>query len=326
MNSLLLNPLLSAACLGLFALVPAPLCATGDRSPFKVDSTHPDVRASQFVPGVNQLTIGHVIEGETVQRSVFIRVPLNLDNTKRYPVVFGFHGANGRGNQFLANAALNELINAGEFIGVYPNGYANDGSTGGFWNLDTEPTTADDVQFVGLILDQLSTYATADLSRTYAFGFSNGAGMVNLLGKSTSHFKAIAPLFSQQSTITALLSPPTVLSVFQVNGANDPLIPLNGGTSSVGEFVSAANSAADWANRFGCTATPVSASVIWGQTTLNSATYGNCRSNQEVRYYIALETGHGSMDTEMNDRMFREVWLFFDRAIQEPTEDAWVIH
>jgi polyhydroxybutyrate depolymerase len=283
-------------------------------------------QTSQFIPGVNQISISHVIEGVSVSRPVFIRVPINFSSTQRYPVLFGFHGANGRGNQFLSNQVLNGLIDSGEFIGVYPNGYANDGSTGGFWNLGTEPTTADDIEFVGLIIDRLSTYATVDLSRTYAFGFSNGAGMVNLLGKSTSHFKGIAPLFSQQSTTTVLLSPPAALSVFQVNGANDPLIPLNGGTSQVGVFVSAEESAQDWATRFSCPATPVSSTMTWGQTTLNSSVYENCISNQEVRYYIALQTGHGSMDIEMNNQMFREVWEFFDRAIEAPTETRWSIH
>jgi polyhydroxybutyrate depolymerase len=290
------------------------------------DSAGTIARTSQFLPGVNQITIGHVIEGQVVSRSVFIRVPTNVSNSQSYPVVFGFHGANGRGNQFLGNAVLNGLIDSGEFIGVYPNGYANDGSTGGFWNLGTEPTTADDLEFVGLIMDELSNYPTADLSRTFAFGFSNGAGMVNLLGKSTTHFRAIAPLFSQQSTTTVALSPPAALSVFQVNGNNDPLIPVNGGTSTVGVFVSAAASAGDWASRFSCPTTPTSATVVWGVTTLNSFVYTNCSPGIEVRYYVALQTGHGSMDGEMNNRMFTEVWQFFDRPLEQATETAWTFY
>lgn len=208
---------------------------------------------------------------------------------------------------------LNQLIDDGQFIGVYPNGHSNDGSSGGFWNLGTQATTADDVEFVNLIVQQLSKYPEANTSKMYALGFSNGAGMVNLLGKSTNHFKAIAPLFSQQIITTGNLTPPTTLSVFQVNGDVDPLVPVNGGKSVVGEFLSAENSALNWVSAFGCNATAVQKSITWGTTQLNSFAYSGCNANQEIQYLIAFNTGHGFTNQEVNNQLFTEIWTFFQR-------------
>ena len=114
------------------------------------------------------------------------------------------------GTQFLNDPTLDSLIESGAFVGVFPNGHRDDEGQGGFWNLGSEPTSADDLEFIDLIFEALSLH-NLDLTNAYAIGYSNGAGMVNLIGKKSSHFKAIAPLFSQQITslknITPLLAP-----------------------------------------------------------------------------------------------------------------------
>ena len=269
-----------------------------------------------LVPGRNEFTIEQTIDGSIVQRTVYITAPENLSSEQSYPVVFAFHGAGGSGNQFLNNPSLNQLITAGEFIGVYPNGHANEGVNGRFWNLGTEPTTADDVEFVNLIMERLASYSELDLSNVFGMGFSNGAGMINLLGKSTSHFVAIAPLFSQQSISTGELTPLRSLSVIQINGEVDPLIPLNGGPSQVGEFMSAQDSALNWAEEFNCSTTPVEESFVWGSTSIDSFTFSGCDSDHEVKYLIALGAPHGWDDREADERSFQEIWAFFEERLQ----------
>jgi polyhydroxybutyrate depolymerase len=208
-----------------------------------------------LIAGTNEMTIYQTIDGNSVPRLVHVKTPQNLNSSLSYPIVFFFHGAGGSGQNFLYNNNITELINSEEFIGVFPNGHSNNGSNGGYWNLGSEPTTANDVEFVDLIIDQLATFPLIDTSKAYAIGFSNGSGMVNLLGKSTSHFNAIAPLFSQQIISLRDLTPTKAISVFQVNGDLDGIIPLNGGVSSVGTFMSAQNSALNWANHFNCDTT-----------------------------------------------------------------------
>ena len=216
--------------------------------------------------GTNEMRINQTIDGNSVPRLVYIKTPQNLNSSLSYPIVFFFHGAGGSGQDFLYNNNIIELINSEEFIAVFPNGHSNNGSNGGFWNLGSEPTNADDVEFVDLIIDQLVTSSLIDTSKVYAIGFSNGSGMVNLLGKSTSHFNAIAPLFSQQILSTGDLTPTKAMSVFQVNGEVDGVIPLNGGVSSVGTFMSAQNSTLNWSNYFNCNSTATQEDLNWGNT------------------------------------------------------------
>jgi poly(3-hydroxybutyrate) depolymerase len=264
-----------------------------------------------LIGGTNEMTINQTIDGNSVPRLVYIKTPQNLNSSLSYPIVFFFHGAEGSGQDFLQNNNIIELINSEEFIGVFPNGHSNNGSNGGFWNLGSEPTNADDVEFVDLIIDQLVTSPLIDTSKAYAIGFSNGSGMVNLLGKSTSHFNAIAPLFSQQILSTGNLTPTKAMSVFQVNGQGDDIIPLNGGVSSVGTFMSAQNSALNWANHFNCNSTATQEDLNWGNTVLNSFTFSNCDDNHEIKYLIALNTGHGFTDEETESVAYTQIWEFF---------------
>ncbi len=271
-------------------------------------NTSEELEATNYTlqPGQRLLTINQMIDGETVARSVHIVAPDIIDRERNYPVLFAFHGAGGDGGQFLNNPLLNNLISADEFIGIYPNGHNT------FWNLGSENTTADDVAFVDMIVAKLENYEGLDLSKMYALGFSNGAGMVNLLGKRTSHFKAIAPLFSQQIISIGDLTPQTPLSVFQLGGELDELIPLNGGTSPVGEFMSEEASALDWVNRFDCETEPVEETLNWGGTTINSYQYLVCNNRNVVHRLVALNTGHGLQDVA-NIIAYEEVWNFFKR-------------
>ncbi|MDT0606215.1 alpha/beta hydrolase family esterase [Croceitalea rosinachiae] len=267
---------------------------------------------ANLTSGTNEINVNQIIDGVLVPRTVYVQTPQNFNASQTYPLVFVFHGSGGTGSQFLNQSTLNELINSGAFIGVYPNGHSNDGSKGGYWNLGSEATSADDVEFVNLIVQQLEGHTEANTSKMYALGFSNGAGMVNVLGKSTPHFKAIAPLFSQQSISTGNLAPLSTLSVFQVNGAIDNLIPIQGGTSPVGEFMSAQNSALNWANSYNCGQTAVQANHNWGGISLESFSYSNCDTNAEVVYFIAANVGHGWANQQTDSIAFEEIWSFFE--------------
>jgi poly(3-hydroxybutyrate) depolymerase len=264
-----------------------------------------------LIAGTNEMTIHQTIDGNSVPRLVYVKTPQNLNSSSSYPIVFFFHGAGGSGENFLYNNNIGELINSEEFIGIFPNGHSNEGSNGGFWNLGSEPTTANDVEFVDLIIDQLATFSLIDTSKAYAIGFSNGSGMVNLLGKSTSHFNAIAPLFSQQIISIGDLTSTKAISVFQVNGDVDGIIPLNGGVSSVGTFMSAQNSALNWANHFNCNSTAAQEELTWEQTVLSSFTYSNCDNSHEIKYLIALNTDHGFSDEQTERVAYTQIWEFF---------------
>lgn len=262
--------------------------------------------------GTNLITIMQDISGNNVNRNVYIKTPQNFDESQSYPSVFVFHGAGGNANQFVNNQNLEQIINSQNFIGVFPQGYANSGGQGGFWNLGSEPTDADDVQFVTLIVEKLASYKGVNTNRRYAIGFSNGAGMVNLLGKSTQFFNAIAPTFSQQITKIGAINSNHAISVFQINGETDGLIPINGGTSSVGEFMSASDSALNWANTANCSTTPSNETQTWGSKTVEITTYSHCDNNHEIKMAVAKNTNHGWQDQQAEAAAFEHIANFLN--------------
>ena len=168
------------------------------------------------------ITIEQVLENDiTILRPVIIQTPNQVDLNKNYPVVFAYHGRGGSNNSWVNQ--LSSYTNSGEFIGIYPQGYLQS------WNLGPEPSNADDVEFTNLIIEELQNYNNIDFEKIYAIGTSNGSGMVNKLGIETNHFKAIAPIVSQLIESLPILETTNPISVFQVNGALDTTIPIEGG-------------------------------------------------------------------------------------------------
>ena len=251
-----------------------------------------------------------LVDGALTERQFTVVWPDAQNDSLKLPLVFGFHGAGGSAEQFIYNPTLDSLISNGDFIGIYPNGHSNAGNNGGYWNLGNEPTNANDVEFVNLIIDTLLNFSNINFKKVYAIGYSNGAGMVNLLGKQTDYFKAIAPLFSQQLISTGNILKDSTLSVFQLNGEIDVVIPLNGGNTDVGEFMSASNSALNWASNFNCDIVGIATTDNWNNIIIESTLYGNCDNNHEVKKLVAIGQGHeiGNYPEEI---MYNDIWSFF---------------
>ena len=163
---------------------------------------------------------------------------------------------------------------------------------------------------MNLIIDTLLNFSNINFEKVYAIGYSNGAGMVNLLGKQTDYFKAIAPLFSQQLISTGNILNNSTLSVFQLNGEIDDVIPLNGGNTDVGEFMSASNSALNWASNFNCDIVGIATTDNWNNIIIESTLYGNCDNNHEVKKLVAIGQGH-EIGNYLEEIMYNEIWSFF---------------
>tara|TARA_A100001011_G_scaffold400425_1_gene514882 strand:+ start:1566 stop:2414 length:849 start_codon:yes stop_codon:yes gene_type:complete len=230
-------------------------------------------------------------------RPVIIQTPDVIDTSKSYPIVFAFHGRGGNNNSWV-NHLIN-YTNSGEFIGIYPQGYFES------WNLGPEPSNANDVEFINLIVDELQNYDNLNFDKMYAIGTSNGSGMVNKLAIETNHFKAIAPIASQLIESLPLLDSTNPVSVLQVNGAADTTIPIDGGPRLGHIFLDAYESAELWATKFNCSQ---NANIIMlGQDTLY--VFDSCENEKEIRY-LRIEDGGHNLPLHI---LFQDVWEFFQR-------------
>ena len=262
---------------------------------------------------VSKNIIGYVIQRKIIQQSIsgalqdrefFIRYPLNPSDSS-YPLVFFFHGAGGNGEGELnRHQAVIDLIDQGNFIGIFPSGYQNK------WNVSNE-TAADDVDFFESIINNINSNTIFNLDKVYGVGISNGSGIVNKIGKETYIFKGIAPLISQQTVEIGNIIPEGVLSVFQVNGDNDNLVPVNGGMGVANtNFMSASGSAENWALNFGCSMSPEEETLQWGNKTVSAFTFSGCLQNNKVKYFIVQDSGH-TIQFDQDIDLFIQIWDFF---------------
>ena len=243
--------------------------------------------------------INQIIEGINRQRSVIIQTPPNINLSKDYPIVFALHGGGGKNIQWVDE--LKYFTDAGEFIGIYPQGYLNS------WNLGTEASKADDVAFINLIIKELKNYNNLNMNKIYAIGTSNGSAMVNKLAIHTSHFKAISPVVSQLMESMPILDITKPVSIFQINGAKDSTIPINGGFAFGHNFLNAYKSAELWASNFECNLSPEVKSINGNIQYL----FTGCNDNKEVKYLRIENGGHNLRPAYPN--MFSDIWNFFKR-------------
>jgi poly(3-hydroxybutyrate) depolymerase len=237
------------------------------------------------------------IDGNMISRPVIIETSADSNNQKSYPIVIALHGRGGSNTNWVQ--PLSKFTNSGEFIGVYPQGYLNS------WNLGQEPSNANDAAFISNIIDTLLSYSNVEENKIFAVGNSNGSGMVNVLGGVNKRLKAIAPIASQLTERTEININAIPLSVFQVNGDQDLLIPIDGGMKLGHPFLSASDSAKKWAANFNCNQNITVEET--GQTVLH--TYSDCDDSVVVKYLIVKGAGHNI--ASYYSSLWNEVWDFF---------------
>ena len=237
------------------------------------------------------------IDGNMISRPVIIETSVNINHLKLYPIVIALHGRGGSNTNWVQ--PLSKFTNSGAFIGVYPQGHLNS------WNLGQEPSNASDAVFISNIIDTLLTYSNVNDNKIFAVGNSNGSGMVNLLGGINKRLKAIAPIASQLTELTEIKSNAIPLSIFQVNGDQDLLIPINGGLKLGHPFMSVSDSAKKWATHFNCN---LNVAVEETEQTILH-TYSDCDDNVVVKYLIVKGAGHNIAGDYLS--LWNEVWDFF---------------
>jgi poly(3-hydroxybutyrate) depolymerase len=123
------------------------------------------------------------------KRVAHIRYPET--DAQSYPVLVLLHGANSN-----AYSKIAQYIDLDNYILVALQGYDNK------WNIQTETTKADDLDYIENIINQLKTFSNVDASNISLLGSSNGAAMVNraMIELPTGTFKNAITLASQLST------------------------------------------------------------------------------------------------------------------------------
>lgn len=191
---------------------------------------------------INVQTITVTYDG--VSRNVSFYVPSTYQPGKAVPLVFAFHDTTGNAAMMYAPAkGIPQKAEAEGFIAVFPNGLPLANGGNGFQWMD-----AVNVPYVGFLIDQLQARFTIDAKRIYLIGFSGGSQLCQRIASDPTQSKRIAaigtvadsadfqpgpgqPFIITDPNASGLAQP---LSAFIVQGALDPVNPINGGPNMDG--------------------------------------------------------------------------------------------
>jgi polyhydroxybutyrate depolymerase len=187
--------------------------------------------------------------------------------------------------------------------GGYPGGGGGYPGGGGRQPSDRQPdeqrrpVPADDIGFVNQMLDQLRSKFSADESRIYAAGLSDGGFMSLRLGCALSDRIAAVAAVGASMPKTMICLPSRPVPLLMINGTSDPVVPYGGGTEHNLNLatISAEDSARAWAKIDRCEEKPEKNKIPpkekRGMET-KVDTYSGCQQNAKVVLYSVKGGGN----------------------------------
>jgi len=174
------------------------------------------------------------LEAGGYKRVYRVYAPLNLEKTKKYPLLVLLHGGGGTGKGVprLTRGGFEKLADRNGAILAYPeavdknwNDYRADKSR------KSQRENIDDVAFLTAMADEISLKYPVDPARVYASGISNGSMMSYTLAcRASDRFAAIAPVAgAMPENLAAACSPSRPVPVLIISGTKDKLVHWEGG-------------------------------------------------------------------------------------------------
>ena len=275
------------------------------------------VTAATFAVPTVTITMNY----QNTNRTFLVHVPPGYTQSQKLPCVFNLHGYGSDAAQQEFYSRMSETADSNNFIVVYPNGIANSWNSGFQYPYNSDPN---DVGFISKIIDTMYTLYNINLQRVYACGMSNGGFQSYRLACDLEN--RIAAIASVTGTISDLTELNCVLSrnisVLQIHGTADPLVPYNGSTGfkSVEETLSFMRGLNSCTNANDTLYLP---NVnIYDSSTVERIWYHSCINYNEVMFYKITGGGHTWPNAYIDyiygptNRDFdasQEIWNFFNR-------------
>lgn len=289
----------------------------------------PSKQSDPLGPGDQTRTL---LMGEQ-KRTYLVHVPKGHDPKKPAPVVLALHGAAMNGSMMVWFSGLSKKADEEGFVVVYPSGTGTGPfltwNAGGFKGKMAEGK-ADDVVFIGKLLDDLGTVVKVDERRVYACGMSNGAMMCyRLAAELSDRIAAIAPV---AGTIAIEESKPKrPVPVLHIHGTKDTFVPFGNPAGKAPGFMrlkSVEDSIQTWVKLNGCDEQPKTETISkeGDEMKVIRKTYGS-KDGAAVVLVVIEEGGHtwpgqpppvgfigkSAMNVSANDL----IWEFFQKHPQK---------
>jgi len=259
----------------------------------------------------NAISISH----DGLNREYVLHVPDLYSGDDSVPLVFSLHGGSGTATGQRYFSEMDQVADSAGFIVVYPQGSFVNGYS--YWNsmIATEGSkgTADDVGFISILIDEISSNYNIDLSKVYACGFSNGGDMaISLACYLNGKISAVAPvsgLMSQESD--SLCEPNETTSLLIINGTADNDRPYNGINDY---YLSVDNTLEYWSNYHSADSVVIEDFVDRNNNAIELYTYLNQSGLSFLQHYKIIGGGHYWFDLSVNDENLDQlIWRFFKK-------------
>jgi polyhydroxybutyrate depolymerase len=194
---------------------------------------------SDFTTAGNYLTISGVAGQMGNDRQYAVHVPAGYHADTPVPALFCLHGLGESASSFCLDPGVAWPAKGDKegFVVIMPNGFGNSWN-GGTCCGNAASSGLDDVGLIRAIFAEVGKHVNIDLGRVYATGLSNGGYLsYRLACEASDLFVAVAPSAGAvgtaaigggtQTTSDLMTCAPThKVSVLDVHGTSDPLIPF----------------------------------------------------------------------------------------------------
>lgn len=251
--------------------------ACGGSNPAASSSPAAKVSASP-TPGTGFLSY------QGIKREYLLVRPAGLSMSKAVPMVIAMHGYTSYAAEMEYMSNFDQVAAENGFVVVYPLGLGRSWDAG--WCCARN--TYDDVGFISALIDKLAGEQDIDRTRILATGMSNGAMMAQRLGCQLAG-KITAVVSVSGSLLVDECHPSRPISVMEMHGDADDLVPLKGGrTPGIGTFRPTMAVMQEWASLDGCAATPATAD----DTSATTYTWSPCQAGTKVVLEVVKGGGH----------------------------------
>lgn len=235
-----------------------------------------------------------------LSRSYLIHLPSNYpENAAAMPLVLVLHGAGGNAEIMRETSGMNDVADRENFVVVYPNGMGILDNYLLSWNAVEccnyfKYPFVDDVGFLKELTGNLIAEYNIDTQRIYISGISNGGMMAYYMACNFSEaISAVAPVSASMPRMNC--EPIDFLSVIDIHGSADRVIPFSGGLSP-GWFVnlfslnfrSVPDAVSFWVKHNHCNKNAIEKR----QGNVIKKLYDNCDEGVEVVLYAIGQSGH----------------------------------
>lgn len=237
------------------------------------------------------------------ERPFRLHVPESYDPTGSFPLVVLLHGYTSSAAEQESYFRLTGEADRRGFLYAMPDG-TTDPRGNRFWNAtdaccDFTRTGVDDAAYLRQLIDTVTSSYPVDPARVYLVGHSNGGFMAHRMAcDHASVVTAIVSLAGMAPNDAASCRPERPVSVLQIHGTDDDVIPFDGGDNGGIPFPSVDVTLELWRGHNGCgeegeTSEPLDLDreLAGAETTVTTYRAG-CRDHGRVELWAIEGGGH----------------------------------